>query len=133
MGYSVVHSTTHGPGEEGKDVIAKDPKGKVIAFQLKRGDINVATWRQIYSQITELVEYRVRHPSIGLRVKHHPTLITTGYINEHVNSRIDNMNRDLRQRGHNELKTWAGSELLMKFKKHTGSFLPQQFLNFIVF
>jgi hypothetical protein len=60
IGYSVIHSTTHGPAEEGKDIIAKDINGRIIAFQLKRGNINVAEWRKIKSEIDELVELPIR-------------------------------------------------------------------------
>lgn len=125
MDYAVIHSTTHGPAEEGKDVIARDRRGKVAAFQLKRGNITVPKLRAFRGEINELVELPVRHPSVGLRAKHQPVLVTTGYINENVSSRIDGMNKSWHQRGYNPLTAWAGSELLMKFKEHTGKFLPQ--------
>ncbi|MCK4815230.1 hypothetical protein KA005_05635 [bacterium] len=130
MGYSVVHSTTHTPIEEGKDIIAKDPRGKVIAFQLKRGDIRTSSWRTMESEINELVEYPIGHPSIGNNAKHQPILVTTGSINENVCSRIDNKNRAWRQRGWKPLKTWSYLELVAKFKKYTYSFLPQQISEF---
>jgi hypothetical protein len=99
MGYAVVHSTTHGPAEEGKDVIAKDARGRVFAFQLKRGNINVHQWRKMKSEIEELTEYSIRHPSISKRAKWQPVLVTNGDINEHVSGRIENINTTLEQRG----------------------------------
>jgi len=125
MGYSVIQSTTHGPAEEGKDVIAKDIKGKVTAFQLKRGNINVAEWRKMKSEIEELVELPIRHSSVKQNIKHQPVLVTTGFINEHVQSRIDGQNIRWKSKGFSRLETWIGSELLMKFIQHTGSFIPE--------
>ena len=130
MGYSVVHSTTHTPIEEGKDIIAKDARGRAVAFQLKRGKINVTDWRNMESEINELVENSIRHPSIGNNVKHKPILVTTGSINENVISRIDTKNRSWRQRNYKPLKTWSYLELVSNFKKYTYSFLPQQIPEF---
>jgi len=130
MGYSVIHSTSHGPAEEGKDVIAKDKKGRTYAFQLKRGKINVKGWRQMKGEIEELVELPVRHPSVNSRTKHFSVLVTNGYINENVASRIDGMNSSLKQRRYRPLTTWAGTELLVHFLNHTKSFLPQPLQDF---
>lgn len=125
MGYSVIHSTTHGPAEKGKDIIAKDESGRVTAFQLKRGNINIAEWRKIKPEIEELVELPIYHPSVKSGTKHRPVLVTTGFINEYVTERIDGLNKNWRQKSFNELKTWSGSELLMEFINHAGSFLPE--------
>ena len=130
MGYSVVHSTTHGPIEEGKDVIAKDKKGRTYAFQLKRGNVNVSSWRVMKSEIEELVELPIRHPSINATTKHFPVLVTNGYINENVSSRIEGMNKVWTRKRYRTLTTWAGSELLMHFLKHTKGFLPQPLKDF---
>jgi len=56
MGYTVVHSTTHGAAEEGKDIIALDSKGQPVAIQLKRGKISLREWRSMEPQVIELVE-----------------------------------------------------------------------------
>ncbi len=59
-----------------------------------------------------------------------PLLVTTGYINENVASRVDGMNKNLVARGFKPLETWVGSELLMRFVGHTGGFLPQPLPDF---
>lgn len=130
IGYSVLHSTTHGPAEEGKDIIAKDSRKRVYAIQLKRGNINVSDWRTMKSEIEELTELPIRHPSVKVGTKHVPLLVTTGYVNENVASRIDGMNKHLAARGFRQLRTWVGSELLMNFLNHTGGFLPQPLSDF---
>lgn len=130
MRYAVVHSTTHGPAEEGKDVIAKYARGRVFAFQLKRGNINTNQWRKMKSEIEELTEYAIRHPSINRRAKWQPILVTTGDINEYVSGKIENMNTTLEQRGFKKLITWSKTELLMKFVKHARGFIPTPITDF---
>lgn len=130
MGYSVIHSTTHGPTEEGKDVIARNSQGTVYAIQLKRGNINVSDWRSIKPEMEELTELPVNHPSVKPGTRHVPLLVTTGYIHENVASRIAGMNRQLAARRFKKLITWTGSELLMSFIEHSGGFLPQPLPDF---
>ncbi len=38
--YTIVHISTHGQMEQGKDIIAKDENETPYAFQLKAGDID---------------------------------------------------------------------------------------------
>lgn len=125
MGFIVVHSTTHGPSEEGKDVIALDPNRRPVAFQLKKGNITVNTWRMIKAEVEELVEYPINHPSIPSGRTHRSVLVTTGYINENASSRINAAKQNWINSGWPELEVWAGSQLLAHFKNKTGSFLPQ--------
>lgn len=130
MGFIVVHSTTHGPLEKGKDVIALDPKKRPVAFQLKRGDITAYTWRTIKPEIEELVEYPIDHPSIRSGRSHRSVLVTTGNINEYAISRINAAKQNWKRRGWPELEVWAGSQLLSHFTNRTGSFLPQPIPDF---
>jgi hypothetical protein len=129
MGYAVVHSTSHGPAEEGKDVIAVGNRGRIMAFQLKRGNVSVPVWRDIQGEIQELTELPIRHPSIPRGSRHCPVLVTNGYINEHVLNRIDKMNEQLSFRGFRPLETWAGSQLLMDFKRQTHGVLPEEMID----
>jgi hypothetical protein len=126
MGYTVVHSTTHGPAEQGKDVIALDAKGNPVAFQLKRGSITINGWRKIKAQIEELVELPITHPSIDADLPHQPVLVTTGSVSEGVSSRIVGLNRRWGQRQCGPLRTWAGSQLLAFFKRYAWHFMPRQ-------
>jgi|GEM_PF-6137393 len=130
MDYTVVHSASHGPGEEGKDVIAWDPKGKATAFQLKRGKVLVGDWRTIQPQLVDLVEQPIKHPSMPSDGKHNSVFVTTGNISEGVSSRILGQNQNWHHRKFKQLRTWVGAELLVDFLDHTGSFLPQDIPDF---
>jgi len=125
MGYTVLHSSTHGPSEEGKDVIARNSRGGFAAFQLKRGPITVARWREMKGEVEERVEYSIKHASVPSGRKHKSYLVTTGYVNEPASSRINAANANWRRRGFPGLEVWAGSQLLALFHQHTGHFLPQ--------
>ena len=50
-GYKVLHLSSHGVSEHGKDIIAFDNKNVPCAFQLKTGDITSSVWRKIFPEI----------------------------------------------------------------------------------
>lgn len=54
--FTILHISTHGQMEQGKDIITLDENEKPCAFQLKSGTINVTIWRKIKGEIDELVE-----------------------------------------------------------------------------
>ena len=130
MGYTVIHSTTHGPLEEGKDIIALDKRKRAYAFQLKRGKITTTIYRKIRPELVELVENKIKHPCLPKVKKHKSFLVTTGHIDEHATSRINDDIDNWNDRGFSGLEVWAGSQLLNLFIKYTGHYLPQPILDF---
>lgn len=130
MGYTVIHSTTHGPLEEGKDIIALDKRKRACAFQLKRGKITTTIYRRIRPELVELVENKIKHACLPKVKKHKSFLVTTGHIDEHANSRINDDIDNWNKRGFSGLEVWAGSQLLNLFIKYTGHYLPQPIYDF---
>ncbi len=110
-GFTVLHVTRHCAMELGKDVIAVDSEGLVCAFQLKTGDLNKSKWRDIYSQIQELLESTVIHPSIPSTSDYQSYLVINGKIEEEAQIAIDASNRNWVSRGFRPLKTIVGSQL----------------------
>ena len=47
QGYQLLYISPHGPDEAGKDIIAKNPKGKLECFQLKNGDVGLSEFRKL--------------------------------------------------------------------------------------
>lgn len=125
-GYKVLHLSSHGVSEHGKDIIAFDNKNFSCAFQLKTGDMNSSVWRQIYPEITELVEYPIEFPSIITTKKHRAILVTNGKITDEVKTKINALNRGYSRRKLPRLELITGKELLQKFIRAQGSFLPNE-------
>ncbi|WJI09503.1 hypothetical protein FGU46_05050 [Methanobacterium sp. CWC-01] len=130
--YELVKNT-HGPLEDGKDIIAIDSDGNYHAFQLKSGNMNLTDWRNIKSQIDELVEIPINHPSFKPGQTHQSHLVMNGVVNSYAISKINGHNSSYVSRGYNELKIIDIHELLKMFKKAQGKFIPQEFDDFSLF
>ncbi|MBI5775048.1 MAG: hypothetical protein HZA89_15080 [Verrucomicrobia bacterium] len=89
---------SHSPYEHGKDVLALTPKGELHAYQLKQGDVDLATFEKHGEQIRALVEADVEHPSIPRGKAHKPFFVTTGTIKDPVVDRIMKMNAQWKRR-----------------------------------
>lgn len=125
-GYKVLHLSSHGVSEHGKDIIAIDNKNVPCAFQLKTGDISTAVWRQICPEITELVELPIDYPSISSSRRHRAILVTNGKITDDVRTKITTLNRGYKRRKLPKLELTTGKELLQDFVHAQGSFLPNE-------
>jgi hypothetical protein len=132
-GYKVLHLSSHGQMEQGKDIIAIDKNGVPCAFQLKAGNITTRVWRDIKGEIDELIEIPINHPSVDKSVKHRAILVTNGTITDKIRRDIDDRNANFRNKGLSELEIIVGSELLAEFIKIHGSFLPSEPKDFKTF
>jgi hypothetical protein len=77
-GYTDIHQL-HGAFEFGKDFIAKRD-GEQWVFQTKAGDLNMRAWREVRSQVEEMVWNDIAHPSFDTAMKRRPVLVTTGRL-----------------------------------------------------
>lgn len=132
-GYKVLHLSSHGQMEQGKDIIAIDKNGVPCAFQLKAGNITTSVWRDIKGEIDELIEIPINHPSIDKSVKHRAFLVTNGKITDKIRRDIDDRNANYKSKGFSEIEIIVGSELLAEFIKIHGSFLPSEPKDFKTF
>lgn len=123
-GYTVVHVSKHGPMEQGKDIIARSPDGVPCAYQLKSGDINLDTWREIKSQIDELVEVPIAHPSIDKGIPFRAYLVTNGEMSDPVRILIAERNAYWEGKGLSRLNVILKGDLLRKFTDAYNSFFP---------
>jgi hypothetical protein len=101
--------------EQGKDLITKAPDGVPCAYQLKAGNINLETWRDIQPQIQELVELPIAHPSINKDIPFRAYLVTTGEIDDPVRRWIDDRNMSWSSKGLPTVNIIAKGELLREF------------------
>ena len=130
--YDLVKNT-HGPLEDGKDIVTIDGEGNYIAFQLKTGDINIPEWRNIKPQIDELIELEIRHPSFESKRPDEAYLVINGVVEPFTNARIKSYNTTMADRGFTELKIIDKDQLLQMFIEAQGKFTPDEYDDFYLF
>ena len=123
-GYRIVHRSSHGPMEQGKDVIAIAQTGEVCAYQLKTGNIDQRLWREITGEVVDLVESAILHPNIRPEVRFKPYLVTNGQITDAVRLDIFAKNAAWRARDREPLQLILKDELFEWFVTLQGRFLP---------
>lgn len=134
-GHKVIYISSHRPMEQGKDIITIDRTGECCAYQLKTGDINLATWRKILGEIKELIELPVVHSSVDKNKPHKSFLVTNGEIQDEVRIQIDQINEDnkTKERGYSYLDVINGPTLLKEFLEAQGQFYPKELKDFDLF
>lgn len=131
--FRVLHISAHGPGEAGKDIIARDGRNRVWAFQLKGGDITLSGWRAIREEVEELACLPVVYPGISERATHTPVLVTNGQIRGDARASMRAFSRRWERLGARPLQVWQGTELLSMFLEAQGSYLPTRLRDFRAF
>jgi len=133
-GYTIIHVSTHGRGEHGKDIVARQPEGPLATFQLKGGDIKLPEWRRMREEVAELVQLPVRLPGIDESEPHIPHLVTNGEIRGDAAESITRYSDTWLSQGFPKLQVWSRRIVLKKFIDAHGSFLPgdlQEFRRFV--
>lgn len=132
-GETIIYISPHGPFEQGKDVITIDPQGKTRAYQLKNGDFGLAEWRKHHGELTDLVELPIAHPGIRNKGHHMPFLVTNGELKDTAIKAITAANTAWRRRRYPALRTISKGELLRRFVKASGAYLPRELAEFTAF
>lgn len=124
-GLKIVHISSQGPMEQGKDVIATDKNGNVFCYQLKGGDIKSKDWAAMKAEVDQLVELPPKHTSLSKEVtKWEAYLVTNGKIANPTARDIYDYSESKCKAGHQPLQTIVQGELLADFAKYFGDFLP---------
>jgi hypothetical protein len=129
-GEVVIYISPHGVLEQGKDVITIGRDKVPRAYQLKGGKIQLKAWQDFKGELDELVEIPISHPSIRSKRPHKPYLVTNGSVADSVLQRIESNNKVWRKYNPNPLQLIHGSELVTRFVKAHGSFLPRETKDF---
>lgn len=122
----------HSPIEHGKDIITRDAKRQLHAYQLKQGSVDLKEWEKIYPQVVALVETAVDHPNV-VRERCQPWLVISGSFSAPVLNRISGHNQAWKQRGRPALKVISGKELLTEFSNLASDFWPLELLEIEAF
>jgi hypothetical protein len=120
--------SSHGPQEQGKDIITIAPDGVPCAYQLKgERDITLRKWRDIRPEIEELIEIPIHHPSVASDVPNHRAyFVNNGLLKDTVRREIDDRNRTYRHKGLPVLNVILIGDLLKEFVEIHGRFLPTE-------
>jgi hypothetical protein len=101
-GHRIIHSTRHSSIEFGKDIVSIAPDGVPCAYQLKGnpgGRLTLLQYREIESQLFQLVNHPINHPSVPRQKNHRSYLVTNGLIEEETVQAINQMNDGLARDG----------------------------------
>lgn len=107
-GYTVLQISTHGQLEQGKDIIAKNRKNHICAYQMKCGDIDLPEWRKIRGEVIDLISIPVCNPAVSKKAPYTSYLVTNGRITEPVRRAIDDMNEDNKRKK----RQWSALEVV---------------------
>lgn len=124
-GETVVYISPHGQREQGKDVITIAKDKVPCCYQLKGGRVALSDWRKYYGEVNELVIYPISHPSIHSKQKHRSYFVTNGTVADPVLGAIESANRAWMGFGAKKLRLIAKDELVSRFVKAHGTYLPR--------
>lgn len=125
-GECVIDISTHHPHEKGKDIVTALRDGTIKAYQLKAGRIDLSAWHSIKHEIDDLIELPVEHPSVKCKKWHRAVLVTNGDITPPVLDQIRSRNEASRRRRLPTLELIVKGELLKRFERLHGHYLPRQ-------
>lgn len=127
QGHRVLYSSSHGPMEQGKDIITVGPDGEYHAYQTKTGDVGLSEWRSIEGEIHELTELPINYPGVDKSKIHKAYLVTNGTITDPVRVQIADRNDDnvRKNRQYAQLEVICRDALLKSFVDAQGRFVPR--------
>ncbi len=125
--HRVLYSSSHGPMEQGKDIITKGPDVEYHGYQTKTGDVDLREWRSIKGEIDELVELPINYPGVNKSKTHKAYLVTNGTITDPVRVQISDRNEDnvRKNRQYAHLEVIGRDSLLKSFVDAQGRFVPR--------
>lgn len=117
-GHTILHSTRHNAMELGVDVLSVDTERTLCAYQLKgtdKGTLRLRDWREISSQLDEMVCRFIEVPGhVGNGGHHRSFLVTNGQIDETARQAIIDRNRQFAAQGtpHRKIETIVRGQML---------------------
>jgi hypothetical protein len=123
-GHKIKYVSKHSTLEFGKDVVSLSPDGELTAYQLKVGNISLATWRQIREEVYELSEVSLRSPSGRRTMADKCFLVTTGVVDDTVHEQLRDKNVAFREKGLPEIDTIELPDLIRQFTEVFDEFFP---------
>ncbi|MBI2382513.1 MAG: hypothetical protein HYV18_00365 [Gammaproteobacteria bacterium] len=125
-GYALVHNTRHTPIEFGKDIIARDPAGQIVGFQLKGNPgatMNLNALREIYPQLIELSTFAINYPGVD-NIVPKPFFVLNGELGEDAQKGLGELNAGTLKA--NPVTVWSRGKLLDMAKSLSSALWPSE-------
>lgn len=129
-GWIVLHNTRHSPLEYGKDVIARDPHGKICAIQLKGNPASRVTKSEaqgLLAQFLEAIESEIP-TSYGRKSgeRHKTIFVTNGEIDEEARELFDRTAERVKNPlcPSDSVEYWTRGDLLRRFSDQVTDIWP---------
>lgn len=125
-GYTLVHNTRHTPIEFGKDIIARDPEGKLVGFQLKGNPgatMNLTALRDVYGQLIELSTFAINYPGVE-NIVPKPFFVLNGELGEDAQKGLAELNAGRLK--DNPVTVWSRGHLLGMAKGLSDKLWPSE-------
>jgi hypothetical protein len=129
-GSAIIRIARGGPGEHGKDIIARDRHGQLRTYQLKGGDINLKKWGEIRPQVEDLVRLGAFASGISKDEPHLPSLVTNGEVVGDAATSIEEYSARWAKDGAPKLDVIDGGRLLRRFIDAHDKYLPSAAMDF---
>jgi len=123
-GKTILHGPVHHPFEHGKDIVALDNDGSLVAFQLKGGDLGLAALEEITPQLFALAHTAANYP--GIEPPRRPDrvhLVTSGRLTPPARDRLSAFNAG-NQYGAAPIAVIEQEHLVGRFVAAHGKYLP---------
>jgi len=129
-GWTILHNTRHTALEYGKDVIARDPHGKLVAIQLKGNPGTRLTKSQaqgMLPQVLELLEVPVPETyMLSPNERHTAVIVTNGEVEEESLLEFEKIGQRTNQpiSSADKLEVWGRGNLLARFRSKINNVWP---------
>lgn len=123
-GHTIIRRPAHGPTEHGKDIVTRDRRGRLHAYQLKTGNLDKSTWRQIRGEVEELINVPLQEPGISPKTRFTPHMVTNGELKEPVKDEVRARSQGANGQGYRRLEFTKRDDLLRSFIDLHGTILP---------
>jgi hypothetical protein len=124
-GKRIIHVSSHGPYELGKDLYAFGSGRRLEAYQLKSGPVTQSVWDSIRYEVERLVTVPIDHPAVGRRQADAVYLVSNGEFSEPVIHEVNLLNSKWEEKGEPHLTLVSGSDLLSQLTTAQSTVLPQ--------
>jgi hypothetical protein len=123
QGHTIQYLSPHSALEHGKDIVSTESR-TVHAYQLKAGNVDMATWRSIQEEVREAATVPIDIPGLPRRLPHRAYLVLSGHLSDPVRNQINLINDDHAARAFAPIEVIELRQLVSGFANLFDTFCP---------